>query len=239
MFPFFVITIITLILVGVYLLFRQTTVLVPEDNNAVVVDKHNFVKCILPAGVHHLKPGLEKIEFTFETKPKLTQGMALDIPTNEGVLVKLDWSGIYARDASLINERMSQKLRGLPTAEKAIQRHVDLALRRLVGTYTVQDLFKPQIRERIERQLTELLRDKVKASGIALMSLNLQAIHLPPEVEAALNQAKAIQTLDIALRTSDVATREMVVAAHHLDDLLEWEKLLPPYGKYMLAKQAN
>jgi hypothetical protein len=55
----------------------------------------------------------------------------------------------------------------------------------------------------------------------------------------ALNQAQAIQTLDQVIRASDAATREMIVGAHQLEELIEWSSLFPPYGRHMLAKPAS
>lgn len=233
--------IMSLVVIGAglyYLIMRKSTVIIPEDHNAVVVNRQGFIKRVLPSGSHHLKPGLEKVEFAFETKTKLAKGIVTDIPTAEGVLLTVHWSGTYSVDASLITERVSQRLRGLPKADKSLQRQVDVALRRLMGAHTLRDLFKPSIRERIERQLTASLKDKVQPSGIALNGLNLQAIIPPEEVLHALNQAQAIQTLDNAVRHSDAATREMIAGAHQLEDLIEWSKLFPPYGRYVLTKSS-
>ena len=221
--------------VGLYWFIRRSTVIVPEDHNAVIVNRQGFVKRVLPAGVYHLKPGLEKIEFTFETKTKLVQGVANDVPTAEGILLTVHWSGIFARDPNLITEKVSQRLRGLPTAHAGIQRKADIALRRLIGSYSLQDLFRPAIRERVERQLTAALQSALKPSGIIFSGLDLQSILPPEEVRNALNQAQAIHTLDSAIRTSDTSTREIVVGAHQLEDLIEWSKLLPPYGRYAVA----
>ena len=225
---------ILLVMVGFYL-FQRSTTIVPEDHQAVVVDGQGFVKRVISAGPHHLKPWREKIEFTFETKTKLVQGTAADVPTAEGILLTVHWSGTYRPNTALITENVSQRLRSLPKAETGIQRKVDVVLRRLLGAYTLRELFRPVIRERIERQLTEAIKSQLSTSGIVLNGIDLQAIIPPTEVLHALNQAQAIQTLDGAIRASDTATRDMVAGSHQLEELIEWSKLFPPYGRYALA----
>jgi len=236
-----IILVISLLLIGIglgYFLLRYNAVTIPEDHNAVVVNRQGFIKRVLPAGSHHLKPGLEKVEFIFETKTKLAKGMVTDVPTAEGILLTVHWSGVYAVEAGLITERVSQRLRNLPNADKGLQRQVDIVLRRLMGVYSLRDLFKPSIRDRLERQLVESLKSKLQPTGIALNGLNLQAIIPPAEVLQALNQAQAIQTLDNAIRASDTTTREIVTGAHQLKDLIEWGNLFPPYGRYVLTKSS-
>jgi regulator of protease activity HflC (stomatin/prohibitin superfamily) len=229
---------VTLLVIGVglFFLFQRSAILVPEDHKAVVVDRNGFVKRVISAGAHHLKPGLERVEFVVEAKTKLAQGSAIDVPTAEGILLSVQWSGIYALNTDLITEKVSQRLRGLPKAEASITRQVDVALRRLVGAYTLRELFKPSVRDRIERQLTEALKSKLRPAGIELSGFNLQAITPPQEISQALNQAQAIQTLDAVIRASDAATRDMVTGAHQLEDMIEWSKLFPPYGRHVLTQ---
>jgi regulator of protease activity HflC (stomatin/prohibitin superfamily) len=218
-----------------YLIFWKTGLIVPEDHNAVVVNRQGFIKRVLPAGVHHLKLGLEKVDFIFETKPTLVKGTVTDISTAEGISLRVNWSGVYNCDAGLITEQVSQRLRALPSADNILHRQVDLTLRRLIGAYNLQDLFKPTIRERVERQLTQTLQSALKPNGIAISKIDLQAILLPEEVAKAINQAKAIQTLDAVIRVSDKVTHEVVTGSHKLEELLEWKELLPPYGRYVLS----
>ena len=232
----FLIITLSVIGIGLFFLFQRSSVLVPEDHQAVVVDRNGFVKRVISAGTHHLKPGLERVEFVVEAKTKLARGGAINIPTAEGILLSVQWSGIYALNTDLITEKVSQRLRGLPKAEASITRQVDLALRRLIGAYSLKELFKPSVRDRIERQLTEALKSKLQPAGIELNGFDLQAITPPQEVSQALNQAQAIQTLDTVIRASDAATRDMVAGAHQLEDMVEWSKLFPPYGRYALTQ---
>lgn len=218
---------------------KKNTVIIPEDHSALVVDRRGFVKRVLPAGSHHLKLGLEAIEFVFETKAKLAQGCATGLPTSGGILLNIKWAGVFTRDPGLITEKVSQRLRGYANTETALQRQVDVVLRRLVGAYTLRDLFNPAIRERIERQLSETLKSKLEPSGVVFGNFDLLTITPPEEVLHALNQAQAIQTLDSAIRASDGATREIVTNAHQLEEMIEWGKMLPPYGRYALAQSSR
>lgn len=217
---------------------KKSAVVVPEDHHAVVVDRRGFIRRVLPAGVYHLKPGLERVEFILPTKTKLIQGCGQDIATAEGIHLTVYWSGIYTPRPDWITENVSQRLRGLPNAERTIQRKAALVLRRLLGAYTLRELFKPAIRARIERQLSAALRSDLRSSGIGLNGLDLEGIIPPVEVSAALNQAQAIQALDTVIRSSDVATREIVTGAHKLEELMALDDLLPPYGKYTLLQPA-
>jgi regulator of protease activity HflC (stomatin/prohibitin superfamily) len=193
---------------------------------AITVDRDGFVKRVLPAGRHVLHP-FEKVDFTIETTSKLAANRAAAITTGDGLVINVNWSGVYALSPDLITEQVSQRLRGLPNASRAITRNIDICLRRLVGNYTVQELFKPIIRGRIERQLTQLVADRLRGLGIVLSSLNLQAIELPNEVAEALNKAKAIEALDGVIRQIDPTTREVVRSAYQLDEVLHWDAYLP------------
>jgi regulator of protease activity HflC (stomatin/prohibitin superfamily) len=219
-------TIIFIILaVGGVFRFKQTRV-VTEDSVAITVNRDGFIQRVLPAGRHVLFP-FEKVDFSLETKTKLILNQATAIATCDGIPANINWSGTYTLRPDLISDNISQRLRGLVNAEKAIARHTDICLRKLVGDYSVPDLFKPATRERIERQLSQLLADRLKPLGIVFNGLNLQVIVLPHEVAEAFNKAKAIETLDGAIRQVDPTTREVVRSAYQLDEILHWDAYLP------------
>lgn len=222
----FVITLMILAGLGLAVYYRRRTWVVAEDSAAITVDQDGFIKRVLLAGRHVLRP-FEKVAFTVETKTKLATGQVTAVATSDGILINMNWSGTYTLNPGLITENVSQRLRGLPTAEKAISRNADIYLRKLVGDQGLQDLFKPATRERIERQLSQLLADRLKSTGIGFNGLSLQVIDLPREVAEALNRAKAIETLDSAIRQLDPATREVMRSAYQLEEILRWEAHLP------------
>jgi regulator of protease activity HflC (stomatin/prohibitin superfamily) len=214
--------------------FKQTRV-VTEDSVAITVNRDGFIQRVLPAGRHVLHP-FEKVDFSLETKTKLILNQATAIATSDGIPVNINWSGTYALKPELITENISQRLRGLGNVEKTIARQADICLRKLVGDYSVPDLFKPATRERIERQLSQLLADRLKPQGIGFNSLSLQAIDLPKEVTEALNKAKAIETLDGAIRQVDPTTREVVRGAYQLDEILHWDAYLPTPSRLTMKR---
>jgi regulator of protease activity HflC (stomatin/prohibitin superfamily) len=222
----FAITLLVGTLVGLLIFRHLKTVVVNEDTVAVAVNRDGFIKRILPAGRHLLRP-FEHIDFTIPTKTSLATGRATAIATGDGILAKIDWSGTYSLQPSLITESRSQRLRNLLNADKAITRNADILLRKLVGHHSVRDLFNPAIRDRLERRLSQVMAAKLKPLGIAFNGLNLQSIELPPEVAEALNKAKAIETLDGAIRQLDPATREVVRGVYQLDEILRWDQYLP------------
>ncbi|HEX9923700.1 MAG TPA: SPFH domain-containing protein [Anaerolineae bacterium] len=220
------VTIVIGLVIATYAYRRARMCVVREDSMAVTVDRDGFFKRLLPTGRHVLYP-FERLDFTFETKTHLTMGQGLAIATGDGLLVNINWSGLYALQPDLITENVSQRLRNLPNAQKPIGRNVDILMRKLVGEVTARDLFNPVVRDRLERRLTQLLTDRVRSLGIACNGLNLQAIELPVEVVEALNKAKAIETLDGAIRQLDPTTREVVRGAYQLDEILHWDTYLP------------
>jgi regulator of protease activity HflC (stomatin/prohibitin superfamily) len=223
--------------VSLALLKRKKTTAVPEDHVAVTVTKHGFIKRVLGSGRHLLYPG-ERIEFVLETRTKLVRGQATRIATGDGLLLTINWSGTYALCPEQITDNRSQRLRGLLRAEKAITRNVDIFLRKLVGGHTVSDLFNPGLRERLERQLNHLLADKLKPLGITFNGLNLQAIDLPPELTEAMTKARAIETLDGAVRHLDPATRDIIRGVYQLDQVLHWDAYLPVPSRHTMKKLA-
>ena len=220
---FLIVFAVTLLIltIGSVALFRHThTIIVAEDSIAITVNKDGFIKRILSEGRNVLHP-YERIEFAVEIKTKLAKNRAANIASSDGILVNIDWSGTYALRPDLIaDEGRNQKLRSLPKAEKAITRNADILLRKLIGSHPVRDLFNPAIRDRLERQLSQLIIDRLKPLGIALNSINLQTIQLPYEVAEALNKSKAIETLDGAIRQLDPTPREVVRGAYPLADVL-------------------
>lgn len=230
-----IVVFIILAALGVVVFRYKQTQIVREDSVAVTINRDGFIKRVLPAGRHVLRP-FEKVDFVLETKTKLIAGQAAAITTGDGVPVNIHWSGTYTLKPELITETISQRLRGLANAEKAIARHTDICLRKLVGDYTVPDLFKPATRERIERQMSQLLADRLKPLGIVFNGLNLQAIDLPQEVAEAFNKAKAIATLDGAIRQVDPTTREVVRGAYQLDEILHWDTYLPTPSRLTMKR---
>jgi regulator of protease activity HflC (stomatin/prohibitin superfamily) len=226
---------LVLIAIGVILFRHKKTFVVFEDEVAITVDQDGFIKRLLPAGRHLLYP-FEKVDFTVETKAKLVNNRAAAITTSDGLLINVNWSGIYTLGPELITEQVSQRLRGLPKANQTIARHVDICLRKLAGNYPIQDFFKPKIRERIERQLGHLVADRLRGLGIVLSNFNLQAIELPGEVAEALNKAKAIETLDGAIRQLDPTTREVVRGVYQLDEILHWDTYLPTPSRLTIKR---
>lgn len=224
----FVIGVIVIAVALSLAVFSTRSCVVTEDTVAITLDRTGFVQRVLPAGRHLLRP-FEQIALTIETKTKLSSGRVGAISTADGILVNIHWSGTYSIQPDLIrtDEARSQRLRNLPNAEKGINRNVDIHLRQLVGNYPVRALFNPPLRSRIERQLSQILIEKLKPLGLAFNSLNLQTIDLPPELAEALNKAKAIETLDGAIRHLDPATREIVRGAYRLDEILHWDQYLP------------
>jgi regulator of protease activity HflC (stomatin/prohibitin superfamily) len=222
----FAVTIMLLAASVVALFSYKRMWVVHEDTVAITVNQDGFVKRILGPGRHILHP-FEKIEFTVETKTKLTSSQAISIATGDGIPVKINWSATYALQPEAITEQVSQRLRSLPNAEKAIARQADICLRRLIGDHTMQDLFRPATRERIERHLSQLLSERLHPLGIVVRSLYLQAIDLPQDVAEALNKAKAIETLDSTIRQLDPTTREVVRGVYQLDEILHWDAYLP------------
>lgn len=232
----FIIALFILTAIGVVVFRHNKTRIVPEDHVAVTVDRDGFIRRILPAG-RHILPLFEEVEFTVETKSKLIGDRASAITTGDGLLINVNWLGVYCLSPDLITEQVNQRLRGLPKAGGSVTRNVDIFLRKLVGNYPVQELFKPATRERIERQLNQLVADKVRGLGIVLSGFNLQAIEIPPEVAEALNKAKAIEALDGAIRQVDPTTREVIRGVYQLDELLHWDSYLPTPSRLAMKRR--
>jgi regulator of protease activity HflC (stomatin/prohibitin superfamily) len=230
-----VVVLVIAVALGVAIFRHKKSYIVPEDGVAITINRDGFIKRVLPAGRHVLQL-FEKVEFTLETKTKLITNQAAAIATSDGIPVNINWSGTYSLKPELITENVSQRLRGLTNADKTIARHADICLRKLVGDYIVPDLFKPATRERVERQLSHLLTDRLKPMGIIFNGFNLQVINLPQEVAEAFNKAKAIETLDGAIRQVDPTTREVVRGAYQLDEILHWDAYLPTPSRLTMKR---
>lgn len=230
--------VILLVTGGIAAYRKMQLTVVPEDHMAVTVSRHGFIKRVLPAGKHLLRPK-ERVDFLLDTRTKLASGSAIAVTAADGVAVRLSWSGTYALRPELITESHSQRLRGLPNADRAIARNVDLALRRLVGGVSTAQLFSPTLRDRLERQLSRSVADRLQPLGIALNGINLQAIELPSDVSEALNKANALTTLDNAIRQLDPATREIVRGVYQLDEVLHWDQYLPVPSRHTMRRLAH
>ena len=219
------IAVITVSVIAIVILAKKTTI-VAEDTVAISLDRNGFIKRLLPPGRQILQP-FEHVGFIVETRTKLASGRVLAVSTTDGILAEIDWSGTYAVCPELIKDQRSQRLRNLPKAEAAIARNVDILLRKLMGSCSLQDLFQPVVRERLERQASYLLTDRLKSLGLGFIRLNLQAIEFPGEIAEAINKARALETLDGAIRHLDPATLDVVRGVYQLDQVLHWDNYLP------------
>ncbi len=220
-----------------YMYWRVGLYLVPEDSVAVTIDQHGFFSRLLPAGRQRLHP-FERVELILSTRTQLASGQTADVTTRDAAGVVIHWSGPFRLQPAHITEAHSQRLRSLPNAERIITRQVDILLRRLVGQIPLRGLFLPSTRRRLEHQLNLLLAENLRPLGIDWLGISLQTIDLPREIVQALNKARAIETLDEAIRRLDPTTRQIVQGAYRLDELIHWDSYLPGLSRLAMRQAA-
>lgn len=173
-----------------------------------------FVR-FLPAGVQRLRPFGEMVSGLIPQHPGTATAVCTDALTRDGIGVTVHWSLSYTLNPFQIKPgaqpKLSQTLQ--TSADGVARRHTNHLLRHLVGEMTVEALVggaSPQLERRLRQQLTARLHEL----GFNISRVMVERIDLPPQVQATLAEAQALDRLQQVIgRFSDADMQRLLELA--------------------------
>ncbi len=147
---------------------------------------------LLPPGRHWLRLPLEHIIGHISTAPTLIKGNCSKAQTNGGIQVTLEWSLAYVLNPTHMAADLRPAIAKTFTenAENLIRTHVNNCIQLYVSQQTVAQLYNSGARGRIERELREIIAERLRSFGVQPFRLMLHAIELPALVRAGLEEAQ-------------------------------------------------
>ncbi len=118
-----------------------------------------------------------------------------EVRTVEEVPLKITVQVLYRIDPHLFTNDLLSKIPGLNDGgwSGILHWQTEYVLRLLVADYAWRDLGRQQVQERLERQLTQTLADRLKTIGLDIGSVCLVKTELPLNLQKTLIQAERDQ----------------------------------------------
>lgn len=213
-----------------WVLGRRAIVRIPEMEVGVAYNTADraFTRFLAP-GRHWLIPFIEQANFTISTAPETVNGRCLGVQTSGGIALDVEWSLSYNLNPFRIPAANRPKLaRSLPRKASSIAaKHVNNCLRHVIGEYTVDQLCQPGMQKRLERQVRQLVAERLADLGFELTRVMIGAVAMPPQVKAALEAAHQ-HTLQAEHEAKALARLQMVVSQFSdadMERLMELERI--------------
>jgi hypothetical protein len=115
-----------------------------------------------------------------------------EVRTSDNIPLNLTVQMIYHADPDLFTSELLPKLPGLNEAgwQSSLQWQTEHVLRMLVAHYPWRELSREEVQQRLERQLTQTLADRLKRIGLTVMAGCLVKTELPVQLQRSLIQAE-------------------------------------------------
>ena len=214
----------------IWYLYQWSFVRVPEMEIAVVyhAERRAFSR-FLPTGHHRLTPFLEEVVDTISTAPTPTKGFSKGLQTIGGIALNIEWSVTYTLNPFKTDPAGWPKLaRSLPTKAGIIaQNFMNNSLQHIIGEYTIEHLTQPGTHKRLERQVKQLVSQRLAPLGFEIGSVMIGAIEMPPYVKKALEAAHQ-HHLQLETEAKGLARMQQVISQFSEDDmqrLMELERI--------------
>ncbi|MEM7113626.1 MAG: SPFH domain-containing protein [Chloroflexota bacterium] len=166
---------------------------VPELEVGVIYNtrKQQFSR-FLPTGRHRLTPFAEKLQATIPLTSVSASDKTVGVQTIGGISLDLSWAVSYTLNPFRVEAQKQAKLaRTLPTKSKnAITKHMHNVMQHVLGDYSVEEIVQPGMHKKLEREVRDMISERLFASGFEVARVMIGAITLPPQVKKALEAAE-------------------------------------------------
>lgn len=156
----------------------------------------------LGPGLYAFWKGLGQVQITvMDLREKASDISGQEIMTSDRVTLRLN---------ALITYRIENPAKAVAEStqpEQALYRQAQLALREVVGTYSLETLLTEK--EKVSADLTGILRTRAQKLGMSVESLGIRDVILPGEMKDLLNRVMEARTASEA----DLITRRQETAA--------------------------
>lgn len=209
---------------------RTAYICVPELSVGIVYNtRTRSFSRFLAAGHYWLLPFVEELTTTIDLTADSAHATAHEVITSSGIPVTITWSLSYNLNPFRIPAHKQAKLaRSLPRKSAAmVAKHTDNALRHLVGSLTVDELWQPGAQRRLERELRQAVGERLADAGFEVVRVMIGAVEMPAPVQAALQSAQK-RRLQTENEAQSLARLQQVVNQFSDSDmarLLELERI--------------
>lgn len=187
-------------LVVLLILAYASIAYVPPGHVGVLTLLGKVTGDVLPEGTHLVNP--IKVNHTMSIRTVELKETA-EVPSNEGLIIKLDTSLLFRLDPQKANE-VFQRI-GPRYVEIVVEPNLRSAIRGVTAAHTANALYTGA-REEVAHKIRDELTRELSPLGISIQSVLLRDVQLPPIVRTAI-EAKQ-QAEQEALRMSFVLDRE-------------------------------
>lgn len=173
-------------------IWQQMVVFVPEMHTGVVYGHGGQAYArFLTSGSHILKPFVEQLGGVIPVDPGSANGRCQNAQTIGGLPLTVEWTISYTLNPFRIKQENRPKLaRNLPNKSgQIITKHANNILRHILSEYSIDDLTKPGIQRRLERQVRQQVTERLANAGFEVSRVMIGAIEMPTEVTNALADA--------------------------------------------------
>ena len=186
-----------LMVVGPWLVAKYLWVRVPALSTGLVynVETKAFSRFLLP-GRHWLRP-LEHVQKVASIAPSFVNGECGRAQTDGGVAVAVKWSLAYCLNPTAVDEELRPNVAHmlLKSIEPLLHNHVNNCVTHLFDQHTVTTVCDHGARQRLERELRDLVAERLAPFGVQTYRVMLKSIVLPTEVMAAVEAAHKQEVL--------------------------------------------
>jgi regulator of protease activity HflC (stomatin/prohibitin superfamily) len=191
-----------MILGGIILLFVlfNSVVRIDTGHVGVVTFFSKVTGVVLPEGLHLINPLNAVHEMSVQTE---TRKETADVPSNEGLILRLDTTLQYRLDRDKASE-VFQKI-GMDFDAKVIEPNLRSAVREVTSSHNANALYTGA-REEVAQKIQEALEHNLAPQGIIVERVLLRDVQLPAMLKSSI-EAKQQAEQD-ALRMSFILQKE-------------------------------
>ncbi len=187
------------------------------------------------AGPGRVWIGLRQREITrFSVGPQVENNHFDEVRTVENVALDITVRTLYRVDPALFSDDLLPRVAGLNAGvwQQLVEVFVGMVLRPLVAGYTWSNLEQSSIRQRLERQLTQTIADRLSVIGLNVISVSIIKMELPPTLQQAVirTEKEIVAAKGRATVLEEYAAVFGSDLSQAMPSILQWE-LLHQLGK--------
>lgn len=225
-------TVAALLVFGPWFVDKYLWVRIPAMSTGLVynVETKAFSRFLLP-GRHWLRP-LEHVKKVAPIAPSFVNGECGRAQTDGGVAVAVKWSLTYRLNPAAVDPDLRANVANmlLKSIEPMLHNHVNNCVTYLFDQHTVTTVCDRGARQRLERELRDLVAQRLAPFGVQTYRVMLKSIVLPDEVMAAVeaahkqemlahSEARALERLHQAVSKFSDSDMERLLQLRQLQEL--------------------
>lgn len=220
------------LLFGPWFINKYLWIRIPAMSTGLVYNRETkaFSRFLLP-GRHWLRP-FEQIKAIASVASGMTNGECSRAQTDGGVMVGIKWSFAYRLNSAAIADDLRPNVANmlLKSIEPLFHTHVNNCITYLFDQHTVATICEHGARQRLERELRDLVAERLAPFGVQTYRVILKSIELPRDVNAAVeashkqellaeSEARALERLHQVVSQYTDADMERLLQLRQLQEM--------------------